>query len=156
MLLNTSHDGDFDICKISPLQQMMKKAAELMSNEPNASKEALARIYVSVGNVVAKNKSRLAEALEFCSRGLQTYPALPQGHNSKGAILWQLKRSEEAKVAFEEALHYNPNYDEAYFNLGLIHLERGDKGKAEQLLRKALSINKDHHRARAQLVALTQ
>ena len=67
MLLNTSHDGDFDICKISPLQQMMKKAAELMSNEPNASKEALARIYVSVGNVVAKNKSRLAEALEFCS-----------------------------------------------------------------------------------------
>ena len=137
------------------MQQVLKKAAEVMSNEPNASKEKLARIYVSVGNIVGKNKSRLAEALDFCSKGVATYPALPQGHNSRGAILWQLSRINEAKMEFETALHYDPNYDEPYYNLGVIALARGDKREAKQLLAKTLSINRDHHRARAQLVALT-
>lgn len=51
------------------MHQVLKRAAEVMVNEPGASQEKIARIYVTIGNMVAKNKSQLPEALEFCSRG---------------------------------------------------------------------------------------
>ena len=127
-----------------------------MLKEPGASQEKIARVYVSIGNMVAKNRSQLLEALDFCSRGLSFYPALAQGHNSKGAILWQLQRMDEAKVEFEEAIRHDPHYAEAYYNLGLVYLSKGDKERAKQLLKETLAINKNHQKARAQLDALTQ
>ena len=63
---------------------------------------------------------------------------------------------DEAKVEFEEAIRHDPHYAEAYYNLGLVYLSKGDKERAKQLLKETLAINKNHQKARAQLDALTQ
>ncbi|MCK6481058.1 MAG: tetratricopeptide repeat protein [Planctomycetes bacterium] len=47
-----------------------------------------------------------------------------------GALLWKLKRVDEAKNAFLDAIRVEPKHAPAHYQLGLLLLEKGDRGGA--------------------------
>ena len=110
-----------------------------------------AKLFVTVGNIIAGNESRLEEALYYVSRGVEVSPTLPNAHNSRGSVLHKMGRMTEAKNEFEEAIKYNPNYANAHFNLGLVLYQTGDKLLALRQFQKTLQIDPHHTMAQLQM-----
>ena len=135
---------------------MFKRAAVLMIDERTVAREKVARVYVTLSNIIAKNSSRVEEALEFNRKGIEVYSQLPEAHNSRGSVLHQLNRFPEAKASFEEAIKLNSQYANAHFNWGLAVLHMGDRKSAEEGFRKALAIDRNHLQAKSQLASLLQ
>lgn len=127
-----------------------------MADERAVSKEKIARVYTTLGNIMAKNSSRMEEGLEFIGKGIEVYPKLAEAHNSRGSILHKLKRLPEAKASFEEAIELNPQYANAHFNWGLAVLHMGDRKRAEEGFKKTLAIDRNHLQAKSQLMSLLQ
>ena len=46
--------------------------------------------------------------------------------------------------SFEKAIQYNPDYTDAYYNLGTTFVQMGSKLEAERCYRKALDIDGAH------------
>lgn len=62
-------------------------------------------------------RGEAAEALAVTDAALAGSPADPDLHNNRGAVLRSLKRPEEARAAFSEALRLSPNHALALKNL---------------------------------------
>ncbi|MEJ6622117.1 MAG: tetratricopeptide repeat protein, partial [Opitutae bacterium] len=61
-----------------------------------------------------------------------------------------------AKTHLEKAIVLNPDFAEAYFELGMLLKEDGDIKESIKTLRKAVSINNDYAEAQCELaIALT-
>ena len=60
-----------------------------------------------------------------------------------GIVQDRLGKRDEAKHNFESALKLRPDYEEAYFNLGLLFREESP-AEAERLMRKALEIDSNY------------
>jgi len=56
-------------------------------------------------------------------------------------VLASPQQREMAIIAFEKALELNPTIPNVHYNVGLIHVDRGDTASAEQSFRKALQAN---------------
>jgi len=48
---------------------------------------------------------------------------------------------EQAKTLYQKAIYINPQFKQAYNNLGSVYFQLGDYQKAEEFYRKALSID---------------
>ena len=70
-------------------------------------------------------------------------PNLPILDNIYGAILSKLD-SEKAKLYFNAAISKDPNFFNAYYNLGLIYLEKNDYSEATKCFKKTIKINSDY------------
>jgi tetratricopeptide (TPR) repeat protein len=73
-----------------------------------------------------------------------------------GTVYSHLKEKEDAKKAWRLAIEADENYEEAYFNLGLLLSADGQAIEAEGLLRKAAQLDPDSPRAHGALGVLLQ
>lgn len=62
-------------------------------------------------------------ALEHCQQAIRLNYQLAEAYNLKGLILDQLGDKQEAIVAFQEAVHLNPEFQEAQQNLAEVQVE---------------------------------
>jgi len=69
-------------------------------------------------------------AMENFNRALEIDPRLFAAYNGRGAA-YQFKNQEKKAIAdWEKAIEINPDYIDAYFNIGISYLQIGDKAAA--------------------------
>jgi tetratricopeptide (TPR) repeat protein len=73
-----------------------------------------------------------------------------------GVVYSNLKEKESAAKAWRSAIEVDENYEEAYFNLGLLLSADGQAVEAEGLLRKAVQLDPDSPRAHGALGVLLE
>ena len=71
-----------------------------------------------------------------------------------GMVYLHLNEKEKAEEAWRTAIEVDEQWEEAYFNLGLLAKEGGNSEEAERLLRKTIQIDPKYLRAHVQLGAL--
>lgn len=65
-------------------------------------------------------------AVEACRKALTYRADRPDIHVTLGSALFALGKTEEAVTAYQRAFAVDPEYPDAQFHMGLIHLMRGD------------------------------
>ena len=75
------------------------------------------------------------------------YPYTATAYNNRGAALLANKEYKPAYIDFVTALHIDPNYCEAYFNLGSLHSQIGNDKEAVRFINKTLAINPGYLKA---------
>ncbi|MBQ9372951.1 MAG: tetratricopeptide repeat protein [Thermoguttaceae bacterium] len=112
---------------------------------------------VAVGAFNALKEGNAAAALRLYLRAIELQPTEAAYHNNCGVALMKLKRLDEAKRAFQNAIELNRNYGDPLVNLAnvLITLQENARvanesqfsstqyDEAERLLRAALQIDGD-------------
>lgn len=66
---------------------------------------------------------------------------LSQIHYNLGVCLYQLKQSEKAVAEFEQAINLNPNYEKAFYALGMAKTELKIWNEAETAFRQSLKLS---------------
>lgn len=89
-----------------------------------------ARICITHGNI--------DKAISHLLWAERLYPNYAPLYLLKGLVS---KEPETARLSFTQALELNPKYGEAYFYLGLLDWQSGDKTKAEELWKQAVQLN---------------
>lgn len=81
-----------------------------------------------------------ARAVEHFTRALQLAPAFSDARNNRGIAYLQLGQYALAEMDLLQALadRYYPNRAGVFFNLGALHLARGNLSAAEENLRRAV------------------
>jgi tetratricopeptide (TPR) repeat protein len=85
--------------------------------------------------------------------GVSKYP-LEQVYTMRGNTLDELNRFEEAVAAHRKAVEINPQYHQAWVNLGIVYRLQGDYDQAEVCYLKALAIAPNYAELHASLGAL--
>ena len=62
----------------------------------------------------------------------------------------------DAKNHLQKAINLDPNYAEAYYELGLIFKKEGEAEEASDLFQKAVSLKKDFAEAECELAIMLQ
>ena len=127
-----------------------------MLADPHAQKEKTAKVFVTIGTMLATGENRLQDALKYVTRGVELLPSLANSHNSRGSVLHKMGRIVEAKAEFEEAVRWNPNYANAHFNLGLVLYQGGEMEKALKQFRRTLQADPQHKMAQLQLQVMAE
>jgi protein O-GlcNAc transferase len=71
-----------------------------------------------------------------------------------GTVYSHLREKEKAKEAWRTAIEVDEQYEEAYFNLGVLAAKDGDFERAEGLLMKAIQIDPGYFRAHGRLATV--
>jgi len=101
-------------------------------------------------------QQRLDDALAASARALALDPSVAAFHLNHGEILRALLRPREAAEAYARALRLKPDYADAYFALGNLWYETGNRDGARFALDACLKLDPaDRHGARA-LLALVE
>ena len=87
------------------------------------------------------NQSQLKPALDQALRLLNEFPSSTLLHNICGAVNAGLQKYDEAVNAYKQAIIINPNYPDAYNNMGVALKEQGKFEEAIEAFKKAISIN---------------
>ncbi len=95
-------------------------------------------------------EGKLEEAAQAYASLLQLQPTA-LAHNSLGAVLWQLGKTDEALAHYSEALRLDPNYADAHYNLGVALAATGKLEDAATHFAEAVRLKPDHARALAGL-----
>ena len=103
-------------------------------------KENYAYAYHGLG-VCASRETPQDGALYFFRQALQLDPQLTRTLLSRGVLLMQLGRHEEAREDFRQLLRLDPSHEAAHTNLGLIFVHLGKTEDAEAHLSEALRVN---------------
>lgn len=111
------------------------------------------RPYVFAGIALAQ-LGRQHEAAASFARAIELDPANGLAHLNLGILLAQTGEMERATPLFEEAVRLNPNRIDALEALARARLTKGQAEEARKLLTRALSVEPDNQRIRAQLAAL--
>jgi type IV pilus biogenesis/stability protein PilW len=82
---------------------------------------------------------QLDQALASFSQALSLAPAFTNARNNRGAVYMALEQYQLAEVDFAAVLGDStyPHRWQAFFNLGMVYLQRGQLGAAEENLRRA-------------------
>ncbi|XP_064628448.1 protein O-mannosyl-transferase TMTC3-like [Lineus longissimus] len=101
-------------------------------------------VYLNMGNMLAKNVSRLEEADTLYKRAISMRADYIEAYINRGDVLMKLNRTKEAQQTYETALKYQADNADLYYNLGVVLLERGDRMAAYQQFELALKHDPDH------------
>jgi Flp pilus assembly protein TadD len=101
----------YSVLRDAETAQDMYRTATLINPSPGNFKE-LADIYLRVGNPEG--------ALMAANAGLVKDPHNAKLYNAKGLALNDLQRSDEAEIAFKQAVKYDPNLQVAQQNLNAL------------------------------------
>lgn len=82
------------------------------------------------------------ECVELLSEVIQERPDA-DAHNNLGVAYKALGEWEQAARVFESVIRAHPEYNQAYFNLGMLMADRGLHRDAEKCLRRGLELNSD-------------
>jgi len=64
-------------------------------------------------------------ALEYLAKAIEKDQSNPTFYFAQGALYDKLKESDKAKTSYEKAVEINPEYFDAYYNLGAIYFNNG-------------------------------
>jgi len=95
----------------------------------------------------------IAEATRYGERALELDDALPQGHFAMAIAYLRQGRHEEALAAANKAIHYDPNYSDAYAALSNILFFSGDGEDAVRMMRQAMRLNPRYSAAYIDILA---
>jgi tetratricopeptide (TPR) repeat protein len=91
----------------------------------------------------SERADRLAKAEEAINKAIKLEPISAGAFLTRGGVLRARGDYRQAIAAFEEALKQNPNFANAYAELGLTLIDVGQPEKTAELVQKALDINPD-------------
>lgn len=95
------------------------------------------------------DRDMLNEALSYFQKSLEIEKRAPT-FTQLGVVQLELGLTEDARVSFNEALKIDPNYEEAYYNLGLTHREEQSL-TAIELFEKAIELDPAYAMAHREL-----
>ncbi len=101
--------------------------------------DARAEAFTTLGIAYFK-KGDYEKARENYDKALQVNPSLVYTHNEMGKLYMSLGRENEAIDEFLYAIQGYKYYDEAYFNLGLAYLKKGETFNACASFRKVIEV----------------
>lgn len=90
---------------------------------------------------------RKIDSLNSYQKSIKIFPGDCEIHNNIGAILFDLKKYEQARISFEEAIKLNPRYDKGYLNLGHALLQLKKFGEAEKIFKEVIKVKPDFAKA---------
>ena len=64
-----------------------------------------------------------------------------QAYINRGDVLIKMGRPDEAKTTYETALTFDANNADLHYNIGVVHIERGQADKAMQDFDRALQVS---------------
>ncbi|MFO8003722.1 XrtA/PEP-CTERM system TPR-repeat protein PrsT [Thioalkalivibrio sp.] len=112
------------------------EARELLSEDPQADREARAMNHLSGG--------RYAEALELARAMIADDRENAQGYNVQGAALLGLNRADEARLAFQEGLQAVPGSVSLAMNLGSLEQRLGNRRAAREVFEELQDVAPGH------------
>lgn len=118
--------------------EMAKKALEENQNDSGAH-------YVMAQDALNKKDWKLA--LSELNKAVQNDPDNYLYYYDMGKVLYNLKKYQEAQVAFETSCSKNGNFAPSRYNLGITQLKLKNENGALSSFRKALDINPRHEKA---------
>lgn len=83
-----------------------------------------------------------SKMLNYSLKTIELDPKSYDGYYNAGLANFRLKSYQEAINHFERAIANNPNYALAYFYLGMIYREQGDKDSMHRQYNKLLELNR--------------
>jgi hypothetical protein len=98
--------------------------------------KVVAQQYLSKAQQAYDRGIRLKAALSYCNLTIQYDPYSSDAYNLRGLILDAMGKIDEAINSYQEAIHLNPNFEEARENLEDAEIERRReplKGKGDSL-----------------------
>lgn len=131
------------LCRFARLAMKLDKRDEAESALRRAINldPSLSETYLALGSI-AMDKWNSEEAEHFVREALSR-ERTRAGYCMLGRILKRLGRKDEAESAYREALAIDPEFDEAYYNLGAL-LRTSNPAEAEKLFSKALSLDPNY------------
>jgi len=84
------------------------------------------------------------KSLEVATKMIKTFPKNPQAHFILAMRLYENGKTLEAEEEMKTAINLNPNYKEAWNNMGFYELEKGNHDKALKCFDRALEIDPDY------------
>lgn len=102
--------------------------------------------------ILRKGGERYEEALALWDQAQKTFPKYANIYSHKGALLYKMKRREEAMKMLEIAVKSGIQIADSYYYLGICYLEgvggrQRDRGEVRRLLTKALQFDPKHSEA---------
>ena len=96
-------------------------------------------------------QGQLKKALLQCRAMLEAFPKSVVLYNIAGAANVGLQRFDAAIDSYQQALKVNPNYADAYYNMGIALDSKGDPDAAIKSYKKAISLKPDYADAYANI-----
>jgi len=122
--------------KASPGQKLITRIA------PNSL-----NLFLNLGNLVARNSSRLEEADNLYKQAIAMRSDYIQAYINRGDVLLRMNKTEAALNIYKEALKYDSNNADIHYNLAVVALEQKQPEVGMNYLNKALEINPLHPEA---------
>jgi len=130
------------------------RTAKRLLPRPQPGKKLVTRVapnslslFLNLGNLVAKNRSRLEEADALYRQAIAMRADYVQAYINRGDVLLKMNRTEEALAVYKSALNYDATNPDIHYNLGVVALEQGRPDKGLQYLNRALELDPQHKEA---------
>ena len=104
-------------------------------------------LFLNLGNLVARNSSRLQEADSLYKQAIAMRSDYIQAYINRGDVLIRMNRSDEALKIYQEALKYDENNADIHYNLAVVALEQHKPDLGMKYLDKALELDQNHPEA---------
>ncbi len=91
---------------------------------------AKSRLYMDEGYRLMVNYSKFDEAEQTLDKAIKYDKSNYEAYYHRGCVKVNQKRYKDAIADFEKAVELNPNYADAYFNLGKTYFLLNDEDKA--------------------------
>jgi len=119
-----------------------KRAEELLTEtiENYADKPQL---YVNLATV-QKDRGQFSAAYESLLKAETLLPASAEISNSKGELLWDMERKDEAAVCFERGISLSPFEGKPYMYLAQYYIENVQFSKAEEYVVEAIELEPEN------------
>jgi len=104
-------------------------------------------LFLNLGNLVARNMSRLEEADNLYKQAIAMRSDYVQAYINRGDVLLRMNRTEDALNIYKQALKYDRNNADIHYNLGVVALEQGKPDLGLTYLNKALELEPSHPEA---------
>jgi tetratricopeptide (TPR) repeat protein len=116
------------------------KAIELFKEgikKGDLTQASLARTYRNLG-IASKRNKEYKNAIEYYNKALELKPSDPwDDYVNRGNAWSELKKYDEAMADYDLALKAKPNYNEAYYNKGIVFEKQKNMEKAIIEFKKA-------------------
>ena len=139
-LLNNYHEAE----------RAYKSAKRLLPRAPSGGKKVVRiapntlNLFLNLGNLVARNSSRLEEADSLYRQAIAMRSDYIQAYINRGDVLLRMNRTKEALDIYHEALKIDSNNADIHYNLAVVALEQQRPQEGLHYLNKALQLEPNH------------
>jgi len=133
--------GEYDIA-IEKYNIVLEKT----SLDSAADKEIASKAMAGIGECYLK-KEDLEQAQSYFKKSIDTYPENEFLAYNVGEIFFSNQKIDEAIQYYSLASQIKPEWSDPYYKLGLVYLNKADYARAEENLKKFLTLEPDTERS---------